>query len=120
MAPVLCCGPGLWSSPSGLSGGSPMHGLLLPSSHIPFSEVSLCSFNLLYSLQLVSPVYTWPQLQGVQYTTLDCLPRGNVCFALVNIECCDEQEWSDEEAWSDERHGGMSNPCQPLTSNGVY
>ena len=103
MASVLCCGPGLWSPPSGLSGGSPMHGLLLPSSCIPFSQASLCSFNLVSSLQLVSPMYTWPQLQGMQYTILDCLPRGNVSFALVNIECCDEQAWSDEEAWRDEQ-----------------
>ena len=80
-----------------------MHALLLLSSRIPFSQASLCSFNLVSNLQLVSPMYTWPQLQGTQYTTLDCLPRGNVSFTLVNIECCDEQAWRDEEAWRDEQ-----------------
>ena len=28
----------------------------------------------------------WPQLQGIRYTTLDCLPRGSVSLTLVNIE----------------------------------
>ena len=43
-------------------------------SIIPLSQASRCSFNLVSSLRLVSPMFTWLQLQGIGYTTLDCYP----------------------------------------------
>ena len=55
-------------------------------SIIPLLQASRCSFSLICSLRLVSLMQTWPQLQGIQYTTLDCLPGGNVSFTLINIK----------------------------------
>ena len=89
----LCHGPALWSPPSGPGGGSPMHAPLQLTSPSPPSQrhPSVTSVS--------SPVSVWsprcrpkPQLQGIQYTTLDCLRRSSVSLTLVNIE--QESAWT--------------------------
>ena len=56
-APVLHHGPALCFPPSWLDGDSPMHGLLqLTSSPSPSHRNSRCSFSLVASLHLVSPM----------------------------------------------------------------
>ena len=48
----------------------------------PLADISVFLQSRLQSLSGL----TWPQLQGIRYTTLDCLPRGNASLIFVNIE----------------------------------
>ena len=72
-------------------------------STIPFLQASQCSLSLISSLCFVSLMQTWPQLQGIPYTTLYCLPCGEVPLTTVM-----------------RRQGERSNPHRLLTSNEMY
>ena len=50
----------------------------------PFLHASRCSFSLVPSLRLVSPMYTWPQVQGTSYTTFACFSMGRGSFTSVS------------------------------------
>ena len=52
----------------------------------PLLQASLCSFNLVSSWRMASPMYTWPQEQGIWYTTMDCFSTGSGSLNLVNKE----------------------------------
>ena len=49
----------------------------------PFLHTSRCSFSLVPSLRLVSPMYTWPQVQGTSYTMFAYFSMGRGCFTFV-------------------------------------
>ena len=50
-----------------------------------FLQALLCSFILLSILLAVSPMYTFPQEQGILYTTLDCCSWGRRSLAFVSM-----------------------------------
>ena len=62
-------------------------------SAIPLSLASWCSFALVFCLCFVFPMQAWPQLQGMQYTTMDCLSRGNISWTQSILSRESVQIW---------------------------
>ena len=57
-------------------------------SAIPLSLASWCSFALVFCLCFVFPMQAWPQLQGMQYTTMDCLSKDSISWtqSILSVE----------------------------------
>ena len=51
----------------------------------PLLVAALCSFMWVLRALFVSPIYTWPQLQGIWYTTHDFFSSGS--WSLTFISC---------------------------------
>ena len=82
---VLCHGPTLWSPPSGSGGDSSTHApLQLTSPSSPPAGISVFLRSCLQSLSGL-PNVDLAAAAGDTIYHMDCLPRGNVSFTLVNI-----------------------------------